>query len=74
MIWLLIIIRWNLRSGRRDLIREGGGGDYFPLFTEGVGAFSGLGRVGRGLIRTIALTRKQMASLKVRLKEPYLEV
>ena len=53
--------------------REGGGGTYFPFFTEGVGAFSGLGRVGRGLIRTTALTRRQMASLKVRLKEPYLK-
>ena len=65
----------ELRTEERDVIREGGGGeDLFSVFPRGGWGFFGVRAVGRGLIRTIALTRRQMASLKVRLKEPYLEV
>ena len=52
----------------------GGGGGLFSVFHREGWGFFGVRAVGRGLIRTIALTRRQMASLKVRLKEPYLEV
>ena len=47
MIWLLIIIRWNLRSGRRDLIREGGGG-LFSVVHRGGWGFFGVRAGGKG--------------------------
>ena len=63
----------ELKDRGKGCYSRGGGGTYFPFFTEGHWGFFVVRAVGAVLIRTTALTRRQTASVKARLKKPYIK-